>query len=234
MEKDNEQYLKAAARGDAKAIVRNLASGVPVDIEDRNRYTALTHACVNGHAKVATLLLDAGANINHRDVERSTPLIWTAINKHPDAAQTLVTRGARLGLKDQYGNSALHEACFGNIEAGALEIVKLLVTHGASVDLLNRAKETPLQVASAGGFAAIVQYLSECGANINHVNKHGFTPLIHAMRCNHPNVVETLLRLGADHTLSAERFKAAVTEISSYGFADVLEVLECYGITPKR
>ena len=78
----------------------------------------------------------------HQDVEKSTPLIWTAINKHVAAATVLVTRGAKLGLKDQEGNSALHEACFGNIEAGALDIVKLLVAKGADVDLLNRDKET--------------------------------------------------------------------------------------------
>ncbi|CEF49298.1 unnamed protein product [uncultured bacterium] len=205
-----------------------------MDVEDRHHYTALSHACMNGHAEVVQLLLDSGAKINHRDGEKATPLIWTAINKHPAAAQVLVTRGAKLELKDQEGNAALHEACFGNIEAGSLEIVNLLVAHGATVDLLNRDRETPLQMASAGGLRDVVQYLSECGANINHVNKYGCTPLVQAMRCNHPGVVEMLLRLGADPALSAEWFTAAVAEIGSHGYTDVLEVLERYGLSSKR
>jgi ankyrin repeat protein len=206
---------------------------VSVDAANKYHYSALLYACMKGHADVATLLLDAGAKINQRDIERSTPLHWTAVNKHVAAAEVLVSRGAKLELKDTEGNAPINEACLGNIEPGSLEIVKLLVEKGATVDLLNRDKGTPLQDAAAGGLVDVVTYLVERGANLDHVNKYGFNALVLAMRCNQPRVVETLLRLGASPTLCRQKFDAAIVEIGEYGFNGVVGVLKKRGLLAK-
>ena len=57
--------------------------------------------------------------------------------------------------KDKYGNTPLHYA----VKCGALETVKLLIKHGASVEILNDANITPLHLAIYSGYFYIVDYL---------------------------------------------------------------------------
>jgi hypothetical protein len=54
------------------------------------------------------------------------------------------------------------------------------------------------------------------------------------MRCDQPRAVDRLLKLGADPKFSAERFTAAVDEISSYGFTKVLAVLKKHKLLDTR
>jgi ankyrin repeat protein len=65
---------------------------------------------------------------------------------------------------------------------GNLEIVKLLVEHGATVDIGKEAGErTPLMAASSQGHTAVVTYLLSQGADVN-VKGKGLTPLLEACR----------------------------------------------------
>jgi ankyrin repeat protein len=56
---------------------------------------------------------------------------------------------------DSDGQTPLHQSCMD----GNLEVVKLLVRHGADVRLANRDGWSPLHVASFCGFYDIVSYL---------------------------------------------------------------------------
>ena len=86
----------------------------------------------------------------------------------------------------------LHAAGFGN-----LETMKLLVDHGANVNLGNRRKSTPLHWALYD--EAKARFLIDHGADVNAKTVDGRTPLYHAASMgNAVPIVRLLLEKGAD------------------------------------
>lgn len=75
--------------------------------------------------------------------------------------------------QDNAGNTALHEAALN----GHLDIVKLLVNHGADVNVQSYEmfKDTPLIDASANAHLPVVEFLLEHGADPLVCNAKGFT-----------------------------------------------------------
>ena len=66
------------------------------------------------------------------------------------------------------GNTPLHSAAC----AGHTNVVKELISHGASVEVHNENGHTPLMEAASAGHVEIAQQLLEAGAGINtHSNE---------------------------------------------------------------
>ena len=72
---------------------------------------------------------------------------------------------ACIDMVNNAGRSALHGAADG----GHLEIVNLLIEHGAFVNPLDHEQKTPLDHAIAGGHAAIITRLAGVGAETGAV-----------------------------------------------------------------
>lgn len=70
---------------------------------------------------------------------------------------------------DQFNWTPLHHAC----HAGQLDIIKLLLEAGASVDPPTLNGATPLMRAIESCRPSCVEYLIKAGAKINAVNKTG-------------------------------------------------------------
>ena len=66
----------AVIQGDLEAVRRHLDSGVPVDLQDDDGYTALLRASHFNRKEVAQLLIDRGADLNVQDKEG-----WTALKE---------------------------------------------------------------------------------------------------------------------------------------------------------
>jgi len=87
--------------------------------------------------------------------------------------------------KSKLGDSPLHLA---SIE-GYLEIMKLLIFHGADVNSKNDSGNTPLIWASKFGDLEIVKLLIDNNADVISKNKDGKTPLIIAKKNNRLDIV---------------------------------------------
>jgi ankyrin repeat protein len=86
--------------------------------------------------------------------------------------------------------------------------------------------DTALTLACAGGHAELVSLLLARGANIEHRDKKGFTPLIHAATGGHVAVCEILLDNGADIEAQTERTKdTALSLACSGGRHEIVELL---------
>ena len=57
---------RAAERGDEAVVELLLKNGAQPDLEDENRWTALSRAIENGYAAVVQLLLAHGAKVNYK------------------------------------------------------------------------------------------------------------------------------------------------------------------------
>lgn len=79
------------------------------------------------------------------------------------------------------------------ILAGQEEVVKLLVQHGAAVNVQSQNGFTPLYMAAQENHDSVVKYLLANGANQSLATEDGFTPLAVAMQQGHDKVVAVLL-----------------------------------------
>jgi len=101
--------------------------------------------------------------------------------------------------EDKWGDTPLMDAIFND----DIELVKLLLSHGAKVNHVDKAGLTPLIVASQRGNPAMVKLLLKKKANVNHKDQHDRTALYNAVGYGHENIVKLLLDAGANPNTQA-------------------------------
>lgn len=79
-----------------------------------------------------------------------------------------------------------------------LDILKVLITAGADLNIQNEEGWTPLHIAALHNNTEIVSMLVTAGAHLNVQNESGLTPLIVAASNNNKEVVQILIFAGAD------------------------------------
>jgi ankyrin repeat protein len=198
--------------------------------------TALALAAFNGNYDVALLLVDHKADVNKADAQRFTPLFWAVDRRNMETApnfpwmvtadpmpliRKLLEAGAnpnalvnntprarmREGSPRIVFSTALMRAAF----AGDLELVKLLLSHGADPSVISRDGET--MVSAAAGLAFIhgyhrgkspaerlqvVRTFVELGNDVNHADDYGITPLMAAANYGDVPIIQYLIDVGAD------------------------------------
>ena len=134
-------------------------------------------------------------------------------SEHKTILLTLIQLGIDVNVRDCVGDTPLHVA----IERGNSDVIRILVTHGASAVLTNWVGDTSLHRAVISRFLKTedLKYtLSACtGINqeegnkfplsslLNQRNKLGYTALHNAVQSNNPDAIECLLENGANATL---------------------------------
>ncbi|KAI5922265.1 hypothetical protein F4810DRAFT_711628 [Camillea tinctor] len=95
-------------------------------------------------------------------------------------------------------HDALRQALQKVAARGKLSIVRMLLEHGAEVDVKRESESPALVKAAEGGHAAIVSELLERGADPNARSRTGQTALFSACMRGHNKTIEVLLKNGAD------------------------------------
>ena len=171
-----------------------------------------------GYEVIVRLLLDHGADVNAQMAGGMTAVGNAAASGELDTVRLLLERGARLDLpvhEASYlfpgktldatnGYLALARPTFGRYTP---EMVKLLLTHGASPNAKITDDMTPLGRASEIGDAEPVRLLLAAGADVNAVDASGDTALRLARQGHHAAVVALLLGAGAKDRLESAPLK---------------------------
>ena len=120
----------------------------------------LHRAAYVGNCELVQVLLDYGVDVNAQDRTDATPLAKAVYGQH-GAVRLLLDRGADPNVpvkRDPFGLAIpLHHASV----CGMVDIARLLLEHGASIEVKNKEGETPLDVAEKKGHYEIVKLLSE-------------------------------------------------------------------------
>src|SRR5204862_438769 len=85
------------------------------------------------------------------------------------------------------------------VNSGDVELVRLLLDHGAAVNVAeSRGGQTALMWAAADGRSEIARLLIERGANVNTVSKNGYNTLLLSAQQGDINSVKLLLAAKVD------------------------------------
>jgi len=85
-----------------------------VNVQTKNKFTALMIAAKQGHGNISRILLKHGARIDHRDHKGMTALSWASYNGKDEVVRILLEHGADLRLQDDIGFTALDWAIHEN------------------------------------------------------------------------------------------------------------------------
>jgi len=107
-----------------------------------------------------------------------------------EGVKLLLSEGARVnattGLR---GYTALYTAA----QFGFAKLVRILLAHGASIDLADNEGATALHIAAEDGNLEVVSLLMKMGADLDHSRNDGCTPLQLAAQNNRSNVVNLFI-----------------------------------------
>lgn len=150
-------------------------------------------------------MIEKGADAKNRWGE--SPLFYSVILGHEDHEdEEKIGRG--LGLQD---------------------IVELLLTNGADVDLTNERGETPLHRAVNTGNTGIVEMLLEAGAQVNAKTNTKITPLHVAAYKGIRGIVEMLLEAGAEVNAVATKGRTPLYYAEKKGHTEIVKLLLAKG-----
>jgi cell wall assembly regulator SMI1/ankyrin repeat protein len=219
------KFQKAIADNDENAVKEMIDSGVSVNEPFKNGTTPLVEAA--GRPAVVRLLLSAGAKPNVRcttiDGEYRnphTPLTWAVALGDSESVKLLLDHGAdpNMGNAEERPEPPaprypLGSLCGRSDAKRNHEIVEFLIKAGVDVNAGKFA--SPLMWVCRGDYRLeTIQALIDAGADVNLVKPNG-TALHEAIEKNCLNIVELLLKNGADPNLRAS-VSALITSGVSY------------------
>jgi ankyrin repeat protein len=154
----------------------------------------LFDAAGDGDVAAVHRLLDAGADVDEPGHNRETPLTAAALAGETEIVALLISRGADVMARNRGGLTPLHAAAY----SGSVEAAKLLLDHGAVLeDRKNFSGTTPLIVAAEENRAGVVKLLIERGADVDALDRDGFTALTNAWAKGSVEAVRVLKANGA-------------------------------------
>ncbi len=159
--------LHVAAFAKQRDAIRALVqAGANINLLDQDRYDGVTIAAVADDEETLRLLLALGASAKQITSRYDgTALIAAAHLGHDGVVRQLIAAGAPLDhLNNLHWTALIESIVLGDGGPRHLESLRALVDAGASTRLTDRQGHTPLQLARARHYTAMVQALEQAGA----------------------------------------------------------------------
>jgi len=226
----------AAREGDVELTRMLVRAGAGVDAAAGDGKTALALAIFNGNYEVASFLVDSKADVNKADVQRFTPLFWAVDRRNMETApnfpwmvtvdpmplirklldaganpNALVNNTPRARMREGSPRIVFATALMRAAFAADLELVTLLLDHGADPQIISKDGETMLSAAAGLAFIhgyhrgkspeerlQVVKRFVALGNDVNQPDDYGITPLMAAANDGNVAVIQYLIDAGAD------------------------------------
>ena len=207
----DESLHSAVSRGNIERVRMLVERGADLNAEGMYGRTPLYYAALCGQSNIVDYLLDKGADPTKGASWKghNTPLHVAAFEGHVSIVAALIEHGVKVDLLDDAQQTPLHEAAW----HGQPDVVRYLISQGADVNAKDKSGHTPL--VSSGRVSLSTKYtqhdseiaalLVEAGADVNHVDNFGDTALHCACKQSNTNLVEYLLKQGADPNQSTAK-----------------------------
>jgi len=189
-----------------------------LDSPDDTGFTYLQGAILLGNFELTKLLVEAGCNVNAPSDEGLSALLLAVqgidgpLGATEIFTELLLKYGADPDLRTASGMTPLLIASYaGNVALATLLVNNKADLHSCDNDGCNAlyfASKSPMEqnedeycpegVIKEKEYTGMIEFLYSHGVNINQCDEEGVTPLLLACEEGNEEVVETLLRLGAD------------------------------------
>ncbi|ETS84815.1 hypothetical protein PFICI_02840 [Pestalotiopsis fici W106-1] len=159
-----------------------------------------------GLNEIVEAMLDAGTSIESQDeINGYTALSFASVHGNTSLVQLLVERGASTHHVDRDGHTAMELA----LMQGHVDVVKVFVERGASIPF-QHPEIWFIKGAVDSGYAPMVQYLVDQGANVCERGRHQETLLMRASAFGRVDIVKILLGAGAEISRRDDRYVTAL------------------------
>src|SRR5258706_13501787 len=159
----------AAGQGREAVVQMLMDNGADLKARARDGSVPLMFAAGGGNINTAKLLIARGADINVQN-SGSTPLIIATVENQTEMVSFLLSNGADPEGRDREGYTALFYAAHNlkseNANGITVPSVKLLLTHGAKVNVQGNDDTTPLAWAAKKGEWDVCEILLDAGADV--------------------------------------------------------------------
>ena len=155
---EEEQMRQAALEGNLEQVKDLVKRGINVNAPDQEGHTALMFAAFNGHTAIVLELIEAGAIVDRRDLLGRTALLYGSTGPFPETVSALLDKGADPNIVDsnEHFTPLMHAAAEGN-----LDVVKILVDHGADLSMTDVDNDNAESFARQAGHLQVAAYLRE-------------------------------------------------------------------------
>ena len=220
------------AAPDAEKMALLIDRGANINARAETKYTALMVAAQYGtHSTPAIrLLLSHGADGSQSQGQplfNADPLFLAAYGGNAEVLPDLLKAGASLNGEMRLIGTSSTDPISGAVRHGYLDVLDVLVKLGAAVDRTD-ARLTPLGKAVLGDQVEVAQFLISKGADVNHVDGNGMTPLLYAASIDFgtPRMIDMLLRNGARTNAKTKEGKTALELARQYHHTHLIPSLE--------
>ena len=207
-DENGNTFFHIAARLNHVEIVERFIDEVKTKAKNYDGDTAIHLACQNGDMQEITLLMES-SNLEVRNKQQETALhVAAKSHKTPAAVVSHIVNAAVkdnnwsvVDAKDVNGNTALHLAAI----SGRNEIMEAL--RHLNPTLLNEEGESPLHTAAKTSYRDVLRTMLQVfnvhgkGVDIDQQNTQGESLLHICAEHGNPQMVEELIRQGADLSL---------------------------------
>jgi len=148
----------AAINNNIEIAALLLTKGASINTQDELGKTALIYAAAEGNEQIARYFIENW----QADIEiKSNMFRWNALttaaqNNNANIVKLLLDKKAKINEIDRYGNTALIHASI----KGHFEIVKLLISHKADIEIRNNNQKQAIDIAREYNHPSIVDFLS--------------------------------------------------------------------------
>ncbi|XP_065838884.1 ankyrin-3-like isoform X2 [Oscarella lobularis] len=184
----------ASANGRVQMVKKLLEMGYSLVETDYFGRTSLHWAAKYNEKEVAEVLIERGANLEAKDKWGRTPFLHAVSYGHNDFANFLFSKGCNCHAIDHEGHGALALACihetaewllsqFSNQDINSVlhlaaqsdddEIVSLLISNGADIEVQDEWGCTPLVTAIEFDSDNVIDFLLKEGCNMYAITKKG-------------------------------------------------------------
>ncbi len=151
-----QALMEAAFNGNLEMVQGLISNGIAVDTKTPDSQTALMWAAFNGHSQVVAYLLDQKASLEAKDANSRTALMYASSGPFTETVELLLEKGAEVNVQGTLeGFTALMTAA----AEGQLEVVRILLLHGADTALEDKDGDTAESFASQNGHSDVVALL---------------------------------------------------------------------------
>jgi len=192
-----EQSLVEAITNNYVGIVLHILRTNDIDVNKTMTeywagWTPINVAAASNSVEVIEILLKYGADVNGKTTDGMTSLNTACYAGHENAVKFLIENGASVNLGTEIDASYVEYPLENAIRSQNLNIIRELISHGAVINPVNSSPA--LNLAFMWGNVQIVDFFIENGAELNRIDKKGFTSLFFAANYGYSGIIDKIIK----------------------------------------